>query len=106
MYRSFVLQMTRGAGRSEGLFRMMNRGIMASEAGVVADIPEECSRSCYMAKTALLGEDRVRCRERAAGVGLLSTLSPLSNEPTKRHDRSEEHTSELQSPVHLVCRLL
>src|SRR5438876_9038795 len=23
-----------------------------------------------------------------------------------RNDRSEEHTSELQSPVHLVCRLL
>src|SRR6266487_5673970 len=23
-----------------------------------------------------------------------------------RHERSEEHTSELQSPVHLVCRLL
>src|SRR5690348_17776254 len=23
-----------------------------------------------------------------------------------RHDRSEEHTSELQSPVQLVCRLL
>src|SRR6266581_6169988 len=23
-----------------------------------------------------------------------------------RHHRSEEHTSELQSPVHLVCRLL
>src|SRR6266487_4914539 len=23
-----------------------------------------------------------------------------------RRDRSEEHTSELQSPVHLVCRLL
>src|SRR5690348_18223191 len=23
-----------------------------------------------------------------------------------RHARSEEHTSELQSPVHLVCRLL
>src|SRR6266487_6335310 len=23
-----------------------------------------------------------------------------------RHRRSEEHTSELQSPVHLVCRLL
>src|SRR4051794_41821819 len=22
-----------------------------------------------------------------------------------RHERSEEHTSELQSPVHLVCRL-
>src|SRR5438876_7797141 len=24
----------------------------------------------------------------------------------ERHRRSEEHTSELQSPVHLVCRLL
>src|SRR5690348_17699245 len=24
----------------------------------------------------------------------------------ERHPRSEEHTSELQSPVHLVCRLL
>src|SRR6266487_6674535 len=26
--------------------------------------------------------------------------------PILRLDRSEEHTSELQSPVHLVCRLL
>src|SRR2546426_4953791 len=27
-------------------------------------------------------------------------------ECTVRHDRSEEHTSELQSPCNLVCRLL
>src|SRR5690348_18110307 len=27
-------------------------------------------------------------------------------ERTRVRDRSEEHTSELQSPVHLVCRLL
>src|SRR5438552_16701886 len=26
--------------------------------------------------------------------------------PTNRRSRSEEHTSELQSPDHLVCRLL
>src|SRR5438876_8931750 len=26
--------------------------------------------------------------------------------PCRPHARSEEHTSELQSPVHLVCRLL
>src|SRR6266581_5817707 len=26
--------------------------------------------------------------------------------PRRRDPRSEEHTSELQSPVHLVCRLL
>src|SRR5208337_5662593 len=26
--------------------------------------------------------------------------------PAQDHDRSEEHTSELQSPMYLVCRLL
>src|SRR4051794_41496658 len=32
---------------------------------------------------------------------------PAATRPTKRcARRSEEHTSELQSPVHLVCRLL
>src|SRR5438552_14755882 len=34
--------------------------------------------------------------------GGISLLMPLANEIT----RSEEHTSELQSPDHLVCRLL
>src|SRR5258708_21446013 len=33
-----------------------------------------------------------------------SRQRPLSNEATV--ERSEEHTSELQSPDHLVCRLL
>src|SRR5438552_11947374 len=28
------------------------------------------------------------------------------NQDPERHARSEEHTSELQSPDHLVCRLL
>src|SRR5690348_17742798 len=32
--------------------------------------------------------------------------SPLSLPPQEHAWRSEEHTSELQSPVHLVCRLL
>src|SRR5690348_17377836 len=31
---------------------------------------------------------------------------PRSQSPRRFLDRSEEHTSELQSPVHLVCRLL
>src|SRR5690348_17796027 len=38
---------------------------------------------------------------------LLRTLrSEQRCSKTKRSSRSEEHTSELQSPVHLVCRLL
>src|SRR5690348_18022601 len=31
---------------------------------------------------------------------------PSASRPTVAIPRSEEHTSELQSPVHLVCRLL
>src|SRR4051794_41412554 len=31
---------------------------------------------------------------------------PREGAPFHRRRRSEEHTSELQSPVHLVCRLL
>src|SRR5205823_12767506 len=33
-------------------------------------------------------------------------LSPLRGEPEAEIDRSEEHTSELQSLAYLVCRLL
>src|SRR5690348_17807759 len=32
--------------------------------------------------------------------------STPSHHPARQRQRSEEHTSELQSPVHLVCRLL
>src|SRR5438876_7805163 len=41
-------------------------------------------------------------RERPANAGL--SLGAMSD--ALLHTRSEEHTSELQSPVHLVCRLL
>src|SRR2546422_3759601 len=40
---------------------------------------------------------RGRLRWRRAGSG---------HDRNDRHDRSEEHTSELQSRLHLVCRLL
>src|SRR5258708_29951508 len=52
-------------------------------------------------------------------TGVQTCALPISHFPTMRsgvprpscaaaffHDRSEEHTSELQSPDHLVCRLL
>src|SRR2546422_7359296 len=42
-------------------------------------------------------EPRVRRAQRA---GRLHIVEPA------RHERSEEHTSELQSRLHLVCRLL
>src|ERR1035441_2346234 len=35
-----------------------------------------------------------------------SATSPVQSQPTTNRSRSEEHTSELQSLRHLVCRLL
>src|SRR5256885_5495248 len=35
-----------------------------------------------------------------------AVLQPISGDLSARHLRSEEHTSELQSPCNLVCRLL
>src|SRR5438876_8512821 len=58
---------------------------------------------------------RYRRRQRAVGsfpsrVGawerFRSPFRPWRGEPRRVETRSEEHTSELQSPVHLVCRLL
>src|SRR5690348_18175945 len=40
------------------------------------------------------------------GCGLGYYAAILSELVGRRGTRSEEHTSELQSPVHLVCRLL
>src|SRR4051794_41594522 len=40
------------------------------------------------------------------GCGGLATFAHGDAKGTRREPRSEEHTSELQSPVHLVCRLL
>src|SRR5690348_17411234 len=47
----------------------------------------------------------------ARGMGDTADARPRQIEarrarPAARRPRSEEHTSELQSPVHLVCRLL
>src|SRR5438876_7628459 len=39
-------------------------------------------------------------------VGSVATAGQETRPVTRAHRRSEEHTSELQSPVHLVCRLL
>src|SRR5438876_9528023 len=49
---------------------------------------------------------------RSLGIGFASTCSTSPRRSGPEHllqlvsGRSEEHTSELQSPVHLVCRLL
>src|SRR5256885_7113961 len=44
--------------------------------------------------------------DRAAAGKAHLRLAVLRDEGAQRQDRSEEHTSELQSPCNLVCRLL
>src|SRR4051794_41491583 len=57
-------------------------------------------RSTLFPYTTLFRSDQ-RLDRPARLVGRLADLAALL-----RRQRSEEHTSELQSPVHLVCRLL
>src|SRR5258708_23297081 len=45
-------------------------------------------------------------RRNYGGPQCLSVLSLVSQRQLRTTGRSEEHTSELQSPDHLVCRLL
>src|SRR5258708_26721065 len=55
----------------------------------------------------LLPPSRVRVTTSLPSRGMrFSSLIPGTNQAEKRIPRSEEHTSELQSPDHLVCRLL
>src|SRR5256885_8757963 len=51
---------------------------------------------------------RNRCRipVRGPGVQLVLSMRPAESVPSPARARSEEHTSELQSPCNLVCRLL
>src|SRR5438876_5802692 len=54
---------------------------------------------------ARMGEVAVRAARSVGYVGA-GTIEMLFDSAARSFYRSEEHTSELQSPVHLVCRLL
>src|SRR5258708_13274965 len=49
---------------------------------------------------------RGMCLNRHLRCSIVIAYRHHNDETTKRAKRSEEHTSELQSPDHLVCRLL
>src|SRR2546426_4508829 len=66
------------------LFRSRHRRVVVAERGGHEQVPVPCPRSAVR-------RDREVELERDRGV---------------RRARSEEHTSELQSPCNLVCRLL
>src|SRR4051794_41236685 len=61
-------------------------------------------RSTLFPYTTLFRSLRIACEEARRIVVRL--LTRQDRQPAVDTTRSEEHTSELQSPVHLVCRLL
>src|SRR2546426_7780959 len=68
--------------------------------------PEPLTPSPYSYRNATIGSTFVA---RRAGTHVASSATATSNRavaPNVTASRSEEHTSELQSPCNLVCRLL
>src|SRR2546422_5852048 len=63
-------------------------------------------RSGVIARMASVTRSTGRPPLRNASVAARTQYSVATPKTTKRGDRSEEHTSELQSRLHLVCRLL
>src|SRR2546422_8428384 len=69
-------------------------------------------RSTLFPYTTLFRSDRLRVKGEAVGLKSSSCCGehlgchPLLASPVSGRSRSEEHTSELQSRLHLVCRLL
>src|SRR5437879_9455443 len=61
-------------------------------------------RSTLFPYTTLFRSPAARAEDRGAGAHSRRPLCPLHHANGAR--RSEEHTSELQSPMYLVCRLL
>src|SRR5690348_17760920 len=53
-----------------------------------------------------LDHDYLHLHYRSSGTLLAMGADPIDSLRQMKNTRSEEHTSELQSPVHLVCRLL
>src|SRR5438876_7613172 len=53
-----------------------------------------------------ISRTRTSCGRGSPGWPMMTLSTGKEETSTSDPDRSEEHTSELQSPVHLVCRLL
>src|SRR5271157_2054209 len=85
---------------------LLRRGL----AGIIARTAELRPRPEISLTTNAIGLKRSAAALRAAGLDRinvsLDTLRPETFRKLARRDRSEEHTSELQSRPHLVCRLL
>src|SRR5256885_10027653 len=79
-------------------------GIVAIPALVLALFSSE--HAVTVAFAFVFAAAGVRARAKEAAAMIKSSLDLPKNETSSVLARSEEHTSELQSPCNLVCRLL
>src|SRR2546425_7726344 len=85
------------------LFRSSHRGVrMAGDDHVDVLDRRSCFRKCLPILDC--APAIVRIDDRSAFVG--ERIAGMQRSDGRKHDRSEEHTSELQSLAYLVCRLL
>src|SRR6266581_7395571 len=88
---------------------LVNCSEATTRAGVAGDRSHRV-RVTAVAATAMAPRTMIRSESlRPVGGGAAVCLQARSGPDSRsrfRRFRSEEHTSELQSPVHLVCRLL
>src|SRR5207244_13099264 len=61
---------------------------------------------CDYGKRVIAHERRPALRGNSSPAAIFRLPRPILADRARREQRSEEHTSELQSPDHLVCRLL
>src|SRR2546422_5954291 len=83
--------------------------LVAASIGVA--MPADPSHHGYISEHHSYGQNEVTSGEYAEDLAasMLATVLGVPFDPEKAWDerrRSEEHTSELQSRLHLVCRLL
>src|SRR2546422_6486288 len=93
----------RGERRPRGIVGVIAAGILAAERGVL-QLPEGGGRREDISRRRIDAQAVIRRRlERAWCAGLINDIGGVEQ---VEEVRSEEHTSELQSRLHLVCRLL
>src|SRR5437764_7733862 len=72
----------------------------ADLGGILSGVPAHEDQRVDVARLALVGPHA------GGGIALQMLDGAVALASGERHIRSEEHTSELQSPMYLVCRLL
>src|SRR5438876_6099594 len=103
---------SRPPGRSEPPLQFEAEDFAAARDGaaVLFVVGDEGHPAAARAAEDVVGDDAVAVdhvvRPPEPDVALEVVLVPVHEVDLLRDERSEEHTSELQSPVHLVCRLL